>query len=183
MNVFRMQNEVQGCTASGKKLLRKRDLKSLTFPLSLKRTDVFYKVQLSSSIVQLRPDPEPSWAGREVWWPRRVWCFPAERPELGLIRGNEESTHPPVLDELHGAFQCLSVLEWFSVMELLSQWAPLERTISMFVWWTAQCAPELTDKIRFVCSPISAHTAGHQRLRPRHLFVCFLHCVKKVWRK
>lgn len=63
-NVLLMQNEMQGCTPLGKKLLRKSDLKSLTFPLSLKRIDIFYKVQLLSSSVQLRPAPEPLWTGR-----------------------------------------------------------------------------------------------------------------------
>lgn len=48
MNVFLMQNEMKGCTASGKS-----DLESLTFSLSLKRSDIFYKVQLSSPSVQL----------------------------------------------------------------------------------------------------------------------------------
>lgn len=93
MNVFLMQNEMQGCTASGKKLLRKSGLKSLSLSLSLMRTDIFYKVQLSSSSVQLRSAPEPSWAGREVWWPLRVWCFPAERHQTWVTSGEMRSPH------------------------------------------------------------------------------------------
>lgn len=93
MNVFLTQNEMQGYTASGKKLLTKSDLKSLTFPLSLKRIAIFYKVQLSSPCVQLRPAPEPLWTGREVWWPLRVWCFPAERHQSWVTSGEMRSPH------------------------------------------------------------------------------------------
>lgn len=114
MNVFLMQNEMQGCTVSGKKLLRKRDLKSLIFSLSLKRTDIFDKVQLSSSSVQLRPAPDPrGQAGKRggLW---EFGAFQQRDARAGSHQGKGGAHTPSCAgleqqgDELHGAFQSWS---------------------------------------------------------------------------
>lgn len=181
MNVFLMQSEVRGCPASGKKITSEKWLKTPHFFLVSEESrffslfSLFSKVQLSSCAAQIC-----TWAGREVWWPLRVWCFPAESHQSWVTSGEVRSPHTLLgcagtqWDELHGAFP------WFSSLELLSLEPPPKRTINVFVWWAAQSAPELTDKIRSVCSPLSAHTAGQQRLRPRHLFVYFYTTLENI---